>query len=397
MKVLHIGAGEGGSQIANLIKKMHPEAICKTINTSPNDHAKATNLKEEDKLLLENTKGFAKKMKAALEIIQSQGETIVEKLIIPELEQGVERIILHATTGGGTGIGITTALSKVFKENLGDDVKFAVSLVAPFEYDDSTAFKNTLLSIKMLEELQVPTRIISNSKFLNREGSSEADIHFKVNRYIVSTLMEILDVPNKKTIGRNTDYEEIDEVLFEPGYTFIFKSPLSNKYKDKNLSNLLPNLNQSLDLGFTPGDYIKNRLIVLSANHNLASELNLKDINEQIGEAHKKTFFTHIEPDPNQEYILFVFSGCNLPKGLEDIQENLKHFEEKESKKTSLNLDLSLFKDEEKTKEVDNQITKNFFQSKEENSDIIKPEDSKAIKISKKWKFWLMEEKKCLE
>jgi len=81
----------------------------------------------------------------------------------------------------------------------------------------------------MLEELQVPTRIISNSKFLNREGTSEADIHFKVNRYIVSTLMEILDVPNKKTIGRNTDYEEIDEVLFEPGYTFIFKSPLSNK------------------------------------------------------------------------------------------------------------------------------------------------------------------------
>jgi len=76
-----------------------------------------------------------------------------------------------------------------------------------------------------------------------------------------------------------------------------------------------------------------------------------------------------------------------LPKGLEDIQENLKHFEEKESKKTSLNLDLSLFKDEEKAKEVDNQITKNFFQSKEENSDIIKPEDSKAIKISKKWKF----------
>ena len=72
---------------------------------------------------------------------------------------------------------------------------------------------------------------------------------------------------------------------------------------------------------------------------------------------------------------------------IEDIQENLKHFEEKESKKTSLNLDLSLFKDEEKTKEVDNQITKNFFQSKEENSDIIKPEDSKAIKISKKWKF----------
>ena len=149
----------------------------------------------------------------------------------------------------------------------------------------------------------------------------------------------------------------------------------------------MPNLNQSLDLGFTPGDYIKNRLIVLSANHNLASELNLKDINEQIGEAHKKTFFTHIEPDPNQEYILFVFSGCNLPKGLEDIQENLQHFEEKESKKTSLNLDLSLFKDEEKTKEVDNQITKNFFQSKEENRDIIKPEDSKAIKISKKWKF----------
>ena len=113
MKVLHIGAGEGGSQIANLIKKMHPEAICKTINTSPNDHAKATNLKEEDKLLLENTKGFAKKMKAALEIIQSQGETIVEKLIIPELEQGVERIILHATTGGGTGIGTSMNFSRV--------------------------------------------------------------------------------------------------------------------------------------------------------------------------------------------------------------------------------------------------------------------------------------------
>ena len=389
MKVLHIGAGEGGSQIANLIKKTYPEAICKTINTSPNDHAKATNLKEEDKLLLDNTKGFAKKMKAALDIIQSQGETIVDKLIIPELQNGVERIILHATTGGGTGIGITTALSKVFKENLGDDIKFSVSLVAPFEYDDSTAFKNTLLSIKMLEELRVPTRIVSNSKFLNREGASEADIHFKVNRYIVSTLMEILDIPNKKTIGRNTDYEEIDEVLFEPGYTFIFKSPLSNKYKEKNLSNLLPSLNQSLDLGFEPGDYIKNRLVVLSANHNLASEINLKDINDQVGEAQKKTFFTHIEPDPNQEYILFVFSGCNLPKSLVEMQEQIKHFEEKETKKASFNLDLSIFKDEEKEKDEDSQLTKDFFktQEKEKNNDIMKSEDKAITKTIKKWKF----------
>ncbi len=389
MKVLHIGAGEGGSQIANLIKKTYPEAICKTINTSPNDHAKATNLKDEDKLLLDNTKGFAKKMKAALDIIQSQGETIVDKLIIPELQNGVERIILHATTGGGTGIGITTALSKVFKENLGEDIKFSVSLVAPFEYDDSTAFKNTLLSIKMLEELRVPTRIISNSKFLNREGASEADIHFKVNRYIVSTLMEILDIPNKKTIGRNTDYEEIDEVLFEPGYTFIFKSPLSNKYKEKNLSNLLPSLNQSLDLGFEPGDYIKNRLVVLSANHNLASEINLKDINDQIGEAQKKTFFTHIEPDPNQEYILFVFSGCNLPKSLVEMQEQIKHFEEKETKKASFNLDLSIFKDEEKEKDEDSQLTKNFFKTeeKEKNNDIMKAEDKAITKTIKKWKF----------
>lgn len=389
MKVLHIGAGEGGSQIANLIKKIYPDAICKTINTSPNDHAKATNLKEEDKLLLDNTKGFAKKMKAALDVIQNQGEHIVEKLIIPELEKGVERIILHATTGGGTGIGITTALSKVFKENLGEDIKFSVSLVAPFEYDDSTAFKNTLLSIKMLEELRVPTRIISNSKFLNREGASEADIHFKVNRYIVSTLMEILDIPNKKTIGRNTDYEEIDEVLFEPGYTFIFKSPLSNKYKEKNLSNLLPSLNQSLDLGFEPGDYIKNRLVVLSANHNLASEINLKDINDQIGEAQKKTFFTHIEPEPNQEYILFVFSGCNLPKSLVDMQEQIKHFEEKENKKASFDLDLSIFKDEEKPKEEDNKLIKDFFKTeeKEKNNDIIKTEDKKITKAIAKWKF----------
>ena len=386
MRVLHIGAGEGGSQIANLIKKTYPEAICKTINTSPNDHAKAVNLKDEDKLLLSNTKGFAKKMKAALDIIQSQGENIVEKLIMPELEKGVERIILHATTGGGTGIGITTALSKVFKENLGEDIKFSVSLVAPFEYDDSTAFKNTLLSIKMLEELRVPTRIISNSKFLNREGASEADIHFKVNRYIVSTLMEILDIPNKKTIGRNTDYEEIDEVLFEPGYTFIFKSPLSNKYKEKNLSNLLPSLNQSLDLGFEPGDYIKNRLVVLSANHNLASEINLKDINEQIGEAQKKTFFTHIEPDPNQEYILFVFSGCNLPKSLIEMQEQIKHFEEKDTKKASFNLDLSIFKDEEKDKGADNQLVNDFFKSeeKEKNGDIM---DKAITKTIKKWRF----------
>lgn len=383
-KILHIGSGEAGTNIVNLMKEKY-NFVCKTINTSLKDHEKAKSIDEEHKILLNGTKGFAKNIQNAREVIKEQGINIVKNLIVPSLNEGVDKIILYSSTGGGTGAGITMELARVLKTNL-PKIKITTVLVSPFEYDDKTAFSNTVLMISVLEELDIPIRIISNANFINREFIDEASMHEKVNKYIIDTVNEIITVSEKDTIGRNTDEEEIEQILFNtPGYMFISKCNLSNKHKDQNGKFILNSIKTSLDMGYDleSKNYDK-RLIILSANDIIASEIKIEEFNEEIGNPREVSFFTHIQPT-EQSYILIALAGCEFPKELEKMIEKIKKFNEEKKEKRSLNLDLSILQNKEEEKKEKKNIYNSFLepeaekQKNEEKNDIIQNVDN--------WKF----------
>ena len=391
MKILYVGAGEGGTVVVDRLSKTFKDKenySFKVINSSGNDALKATNIKKEDSHLLKNVSGLAKKMEKVAELIQEQGQEILTNVFLPAIENEVTHIVLVATTGGGTGCGMVTQLARILKENL-EDIKLRVIFVTPFKTEDARSFRNTSIAVNAMEELKIPVRMIGNGNYENYEGRTKQDIHDSINKYIVETEYLVLEADTFKPLGLNTDKGEIDTVLFEPGYQFIARVKLSVKDKEKNTKEILHKLSTSLDLGYNK-DGFTYMLTILQATSEIAAKLNLTEIKNSLGTPKESSFETHIAPTIDN-YLTIVLSGCySYPASLQEFYEAaLRHHEEIEKlEKKTLDFDFSKFQKIEKEEE---KVTNSVFsfldtikETKKENKEVL--EKKRNIDISK-WKL----------
>lgn len=380
MKILYVGAGEGGTVIVDKLCKTFENKenySFKTINSSQNDSLKALNIPMSDRHLLKNVSGLAKKMEKVAELIAEQGQEILAKVFLPAIEQEVTHIVLVATTGGGTGCGMVTQLARILKKNL-EDIKVRVIFVSPFKTEDARSFRNTSIAVNAMEELGIPVRIVGNGNYERYEGRTKQDIHDSINKYIAETEYLMLEADTFKPLGINTDKGEIDTVLFEPGYQFVARVKLSVKDKEKNTKEIIHKLNSSLDLGFNKDGFMY-MLTILQATPEVASKIDLNEIKETLGMPKESSFETHIAPTMDN-YLTIILSGCfSYPQQLSEFYNAaIKHHEtiEKIEKKT-LNFDFTVFK---KIEKEESEITNSVFKFLEDINEVkeTKKEDRKV-------------------
>lgn len=383
-KTLYVGHGEAGTVIVDKLSKKFEgleKYMFKTINSSENDSNKAVNIAKDDRYVVPGVDGLAKKMEKVVDLMRKQGDEILENVFSEVIEGHVNRIVLVASLGGGTGCGMITQLARILKENINEDTRLRVILISPFNDEDIRAFKNSAIAIKAMEDLRIPVRIVSNGNFESREGRTLQEIHSAINNYVVETEFILNEANNHKTTGINTDEAEISTTLFAPGYQFVARVKLSTKDKEKNTREIIQKMKNSLDFGFDKESGYDYRLSILQASQEIESKINMKEIFDELGIAREGAFSTQLAAT-DEAYFTVIISGSSFPEELNSFYDKaIKHAELVEkSQSKKLDIDVSKLLSQPKKEDSNSSSVFDFLNKEEKKEETQKPN-------TKKWKI----------
>ena len=234
MKLVVVGAGQGGSNIADefvvLGKWVWKNRRIRIFTGAENEHISkgvfAVNLgagdlyglqhipqTDDHTILLGTTdefrgRGAGKVNKDGAEQARRGAHKIVSTIRDHGDVPAADAILVVATTAGGTGSGSIGVIVDLLKESFKKPV-YAM-LVLPFEnqYDDPDSIVNTATCLKKVLENSAADAVflVDNQKFV-RGNQTMAHNYAQINRKIADSFMDIL------CVGEETDRRFIGEVL----------------------------------------------------------------------------------------------------------------------------------------------------------------------------------------
>lgn len=321
-----IGIGNCGSQITDLAKEKKdiPGIV---INTSEKD---IDNVKNVTTFKIGDSRGAGKERKRAKEFVKQMIKQLLgqEKFKTHLDENDVIAVI--ASTGGGTGSGISVMITDLLS-TMYPDKRFILVHVLPSLKESLASQQNTLEYLQEMVRLNIPYMSYDNgckdkksSNVMLREMNEEIVEDLAVIRgdYLISTpftsideqdLTKILEVPGRLMVHRvfdikekdlenqdledmlidtidNNDYMtemEKDNIVKKMGVIENLSDKLANKL-DSNIERFKDALGHPIE-GFEhiaiikPGTPVKNRLIVISSGMSIPDGRVAK-INERVQE-----------------------------------------------------------------------------------------------------------------
>ena len=275
MKLVVVGAGQGGSNIADefvvlgrwVWKNRHiriftgeeGDPISKgvfAINLGAGDLYGLQNipLTEDHTILLGTTDEFrgrgAGKVNAdGAEQARKDGRKIVATIRDHGDVSSADAILVIATTGGGTGSGSVGVIVDLLKDAFKKPV-YAM-LVLPFanQYDDPDSMINTATCLKRVLENSLADAVflVDNQKFV-RSNDTMTYNYDQINRRVADSFMDIL------CVGEETDRRYIGEVLDANDVIRILHGPTAIGVSQTNV----PKRSSSL-FGRFRGDGVSNK------------------------------------------------------------------------------------------------------------------------------------------
>ena len=321
-----IGIGNCGSQITDLAKEKKdiPGIV---INTSEKD---IDNVKNVTTFKIGDSRGAGKERKRAKEFVKQMIKQLLGQDKFKDHIEDSDILAVIASTGGGTGSGISVMLTDLLS-TMYPDKRFILVHVLPSLKESLASQQNTIEYLQEMNRLSVTYMSYDNgckdnksSNIVLREMNEEIVEDLAVIRgdYLVSTpytsideqdLTKILEVPGRLIVHRLFDIKEkdaekqdleqmlistIDEndymteiqhdkVVKKMGVVENLTDKLANKV-DSNMDRFKDELGHPIE-GFEhiaiikPGTPVKNRLVVMSSGLSMPDN-RIEKINERIQE-----------------------------------------------------------------------------------------------------------------
>lgn len=230
--ILNVATGQCGGNLVYELEKLENQAFY--INSSLDD-LKTIPTDASKKYCIENTKGMAKDISYAEQIITSNynDEKIVEAIYERYPNQRIYNF--HFGLAGGTGGGMTIQIMRTYKEFYPDKIINAI-VVYPHEEEGMLMQNNAKKCLDKLKQC-LEDGIINSLQILNN-NSKEIGDKLSINIEYARMYDEIVSFEGTDVKG-NLDKEEMERLLSTRGVTVIYK--MKNEDVGDNLSKLEDN------------------------------------------------------------------------------------------------------------------------------------------------------------
>lgn len=329
MKTGIIGLGQCGTTIVNEWSKTNMVSHFATINTTAIDEDKADNIKNKYLILNGNLGGMAKDRTQILSSIQRDKENFLSFIKTFIKDYKLENLILVASSGGGSGSGLITELTRLLENK----INLRCIVIAPSFSEGLSSLNNSLNVFTELQAYNVAIRVISNENY--RGSRSEVDKRSFINKYILNTEESFLTASSKESLTNNLDSAEINKLLFSKGFSSIYTLLLK---EETDLTNeLITCLNSSFDVGIAQDKYLVNLGLIYQGNIKTLACINEKKLDEIIGIPLNK--FTALFPSSDSRAFICI-SGSNMPEALKKYQQEALDLNKKIGKQKLVNLQI---------------------------------------------------------
>lgn len=339
-----ISVGQAGGNIVNEFEKLDNQ--CFYINSSLDD-LDTLDTDEENKYCIENTKGMAKDVEYAKQIITSNDNDfkIAEKVYKRNPNAHIYFFVFSLS--GGTAHMAPYIMVK-FKEYFPNKIVNAIA-IKPHEDEDMLMHYNAKKSLENIKKC-MDNGVITNLQVLDN-NSKEFGEKMELNKEFVKLFDEILTFDNINCEG-NLDEEEFERLFSTTGATVIHK--LDNGDLANNLERFEDETIYST--------FIKNPsthgLIINKKQNNSVNRSIIKDVFGIPAVTHDTIW--------DKDYNIIVSTGMSFNEGL--INESAKYYNDILIKKKEA--ESKIYENNTvETIELDNSILNNIIKNKVDNID----------------------------
>lgn len=333
--VTFIGMGQCGGNYTEELEQKKNMAFY--VNSSLDD-LDTIDTDYDKKYCIENTKGMAKDIEYANEVITSDDND--EKIAVQIFKKNSNAHIYFFIFGlsGGTGGGMTVQVMRKFKDCYPDKTVNAI-VVLPHEDEDMIMHYN---AYKCCEELEkcLNEGVVTNIQILDN-NSKEFSEKLSINKEFTELFDEILSFNQINKTG-NLDEEELERLFNTNGITVIYKLP--NGDIADNLNELD---NNTIYTNFNRDPKVHGLILSESQNNSINRSL--------IKEAFGYPMVTH-DIIWDKDYSIIISTGMTFYKSI--ITKLKNNFNKLLQKKQEL--EKTLNNEEKENVVIDESILKNL-------------------------------------
>lgn len=334
-----ISVGQAGGNIVNEFEKLDNQ--CFYINSSLDD-LDTLDTDEENKYCIENTKGMAKDVNYAEQIIKSNDNDfkIAEKIYKRNPNAHIYFFVFSLS--GGTAHMAPYIMVK-FKEYFPNKIVNAI-VIKPHQDEDMIMHYNAKKSLENIKKC-MDNGIITNVQVLDNNSKEFGD-KMELNKEFVKLFDEILTFENINCEG-NLDEEEFERLFSTKGTTVI------HKLDNGDLANNLTRFEDETIYA----DFIKNPsthgLIINKKQNNSVNRSIIKDVFGIPTVTHDTIW--------EKDYNIIVSTGMDFNEGL--ISESVRYYNDILNKKKEF--ESKIYEDNKvENIELDNSILNNIIKNK---------------------------------
>ena len=301
-KIVVIGCGDGGCNIASDIKKAYPETAAIAYNTS----RRGWDSLKIDKFLIPDAEDGSGKERDYSKSVFKKGVYRYVLEAVDTLSMNADYVLVISTCDGGTGGGISPMITALLQKNLGIPV-IAIGIY-PTLSEDAHAQRNLLAWQKEMEDISARYMIFDNESY---SGYPKAQIHASVNRDVVEVVGFLLGHDFGKTDIQAIDGRDMEILLNgRPGRIGVYIGhgrPRVGKTLDAFLSQVISE-NCSQPAPQLPSAY--GLFIRADSEYINNVDASIMATRDKYGEG---DVFTHLEVSDSPRVALLC-SGCTAPE-----------------------------------------------------------------------------------
>lgn len=313
-RLLVVGCGDGGCNIASDIKKTYPDVKVIAYNTSRRG---VDRLRVDRFMVPEAEDGSGKEREYSKNVFRNSNVYRSVLNTVLEYSKQVDYVIVTSTCDGGTGGGISPMLTSLLKKNLGVPV-IAIG-VYPALSEDARAQHNMLEWQKEIEDTEARYMVFDNERY---SDLTKAQIHRKVNADIVDAIGILIGNDFGKTDIQAIDSRDMEMIINRYAGHIVIAKHNGRPRIGKGVSDIIMN---TIDDNSQPAPMnVRSYGLFVKGDETFINNIDtsLLDVRDAYGEG---DMFTHIQ-EANEFEIALLCAGCSTPE--ERVQKAAQRYKD---------------------------------------------------------------------
>lgn len=310
-----IGVGAAGNKTAmEWIAEGGNKADVVMINSTDKDFPSNTGDVTKIVLSPDNT-GCGKERAVAKEYAL----TMLQAGVLDSQLEGYDKVVLVASTEGGTGSGAAPIIGQYCQSVLGKTVR--IFAYAGFE-DDSRGLQNT---VEFFQELNYDCIVhcVKNSMF--GSGSNKFDAEQKANEHFCM-VMKVISGQELIASSQNIDDTDLDKVTSTVGYSIVDKIEFEQLMDVEAFNKLCKRMIMTSKAMKSAYNQLRMGVILnIRPESEDAVDYQFSMLEDTYGHPYEKFF--HKQYDGSNQYLAVICAGMKLP--VEEVKEIYEKYQER--------------------------------------------------------------------